>query len=141
MKRRTFIKTSCSLTLALGGAMATAGLSSCSSLPIHETTMEGNRLSLSQSLFTDAAPHIVRAKGLAYDISVRRQTDGSYTALLLRCTHADNQLNTNANGFACALHGSAYDNEGRVTRGPAQRALQRLRTELTASEVVIHLSE
>jgi len=75
-----------------------------------------------------------------YNIGLKKEKDGTYTALLLRCTHADNQLIPAGNGFKCTLHGSAFDNEGHVTQGPAERPLKKYPTQIISDQIVIHLS-
>ena len=75
-----------------------------------------------------------------YNIGLKKENDGTYTALLLRCTHADNQLIPAGNGFKCTLHGSTFNSEGQVTQGPAERPLKRYQTEITNDSITIHLS-
>lgn len=56
---------------------------------------------------------------------VRR--DGLLFALSSICTHRRCTLNLAPDGsFICPCHGSTFDPEGAVTRGPAQRDLPRL---------------
>jgi len=52
-----------------------------------------------------------------------------FSALSLVCTHLGCTVEQNNNGFACPCHGSLYDANGIVLRGPAQRSLQVLRIE------------
>jgi len=83
---------------------------------------------------------VIQPKGMYYNIGLKKEKDGTYTALLLRCTHADNQLTPTGNGFKCTLHGSAFDNEGRVTNGPAERALKRYPTQVESNQIIIQIS-
>jgi cytochrome b6-f complex iron-sulfur subunit len=61
------------------------------------------------------------------NVVVARDTDGIY-AMSAVCTHAgclvDDMAATIAAGLYCPCHGSAFDGEGIVTRGPAPLALQ-----------------
>lgn len=59
---------------------------------------------------------------------VSRTAEG-FVALSLACTHLGCTVDAETDGFACPCHGSRYDSEGRVVRGPAQKQLQRLRAE------------
>jgi len=73
---------------------------------------------------------------------VRRQTDGSLTALDDRCTHLGCRQKWNPAGqlFECPCHGSEFDIEGNVKRGPAARSLPRLYI-TTDKDEKLHLSE
>lgn len=62
-----------------------------------------------------------------------------FTALSLVCTHLGCTVEQKDGGFACPCHGSLYDVNGKVLRGPAQKALRALRVEITADKhVVLH---
>jgi Rieske Fe-S protein len=141
MDRRKFVKQSCSLCLAVGGGAFIGSLASCgSSLQVYKTTMENNKIMVPLALFANTDFLLVQPRGLYYNISLKKEKNGSYTALLLRCTHADNQLTPAGNGFKCALHGSAFDTDGRVTKGPAERPLKKYKTEAASDQVIIYLS-
>ena len=55
-----------------------------------------------------------------------------FTALSLVCTHLGCTVESQPGGFACPCHGSRFDPQGRVTRGPADRPLRSLRSEVTS---------
>ncbi|MGE5222843.1 MAG: ubiquinol-cytochrome c reductase iron-sulfur subunit [Omnitrophica WOR_2 bacterium] len=50
-----------------------------------------------------------------------------FMAYSLVCTHLGCQVNVVKDGFACPCHGSLFDLQGQVRRGPATRALRPLR--------------
>lgn len=54
--------------------------------------------------------------------------DGSITAFDDRCTHLGcrQKWNTEKRRFECPCHGSVFDVDGNVTRGPASRPMPRL---------------
>jgi Rieske Fe-S protein len=56
---------------------------------------------------------------------VREGSD--FLALDLTCTHLACTVTATAQGFACPCHGSRFDTGGSVRKGPAPRALKRLR--------------
>jgi len=72
----------------------------------------------------------------------KRQSDGSLTALDDRCTHLGcrQKWNPERRLFECPCHGSEFDLEGNVKRGPANRALPRLSI-TTGKDKKLHLSE
>lgn len=55
-----------------------------------------------------------------------------FNAISLVCTHLGCTVETKPDGFACPCHGSRFDPQGRITRGPAAQPLKVLRTEITA---------
>jgi Rieske Fe-S protein len=107
---------------------------------MYKTAVEENKIIVPVSLFTQSNFQVIQAKGLFYNIALRKESNGAYTALLLRCTHADNQLTPTGNGFKCSLHGSAFDTEGHVTQGPAEKPLTQYPAEVIKENIIIHLS-
>ena len=140
MDRRNFVKQSCTICLAAGAGMMIGSLSSCATLPVYKTTMADNKVIVPVSLFAQSDFQVIQPKDLFYNIALQKEKDGSYTALLLRCTHADNQLVPTGNGFKCNLHGSAFNKEGQVTQGPAEHSLKKYQTEVISNQIIIHLS-
>ena len=128
------------MCLAMGAGLVVGSLSSCATLPVYKTTMANNKVVVPVSLFAQSDFQIIQPKDLYYNIGLRKEPNGSYTALLLRCTHADNQLIAAGNGFKCSLHGSTFDKEGQVTQGPAERSLKKYQTEILSDQIIIHLS-
>ncbi len=140
MQRRDFIKHTCGLCMAVGtGTMITA-LSSCSSLPIYKTISAENKISVPVFLFENSSIQIVRSKGFEYDIALQKNSNQNYTAFEMRCTHADNQIAATGNGFTCLLHGSKFNNQGIVTKGPAEQPLKKYTTEILNNHIIIHLN-
>jgi nitrite reductase/ring-hydroxylating ferredoxin subunit len=140
MERRDFIKQTCSLCMIAGAGIALGSLASCSTLPVYQTAINNKQVIVPVSLFDKGNLQIIQPKNLYYNIALKKESDGSYTALLLRCTHADNQLQTTGNGFKCNLHGSTFDQEGQVTIGPAEKPLHKYPTEINNGQIIIHLS-
>ncbi|MCX6037022.1 MAG: Rieske 2Fe-2S domain-containing protein [Chloroflexi bacterium] len=55
-----------------------------------------------------------------------------YSAISLVCTHLGCSVESKPEGFACPCHGSRFDPQGNVTRGPANKPLRSLRVEVTS---------
>lgn len=70
-------------------------------------------------------------------IYVLALADGSYAALSPICTHRGCTVDVAGDHLLCPCHGSMYDREGQVMRGPAERALRRFATSLESDELVI----
>jgi Rieske Fe-S protein len=69
------------------------------------------------------------------NIAVARDADGVY-AMSAVCTHAGCLLNDPsqaiAAGLGCPCHGSIFDGDGNVTRGPARESLQHYQVTIAA---------
>ncbi|HTX17121.1 MAG TPA: Rieske 2Fe-2S domain-containing protein [Bacteroidota bacterium] len=139
MDRRNFLKTSCTACAALGIGLAFNSVPGCAPLPIYETSVRDNALRVPVSLFAQSRVQIIRADELDNDIGLRNEDDGSYHAFLLQCTHAQNPLTYTGNGYSCSVHGSTFDEEGRVTHGPAKLPLRQLKTRVEEAVIVIDL--
>ena len=74
-----------------------------------------------------------------YDIAVQKKEDNSFSALLLLCTHQENQLTITNKGYSCALHGSNFDKDGHVLKGPAERPLEHLSTIVSGNNLIIQI--
>jgi Rieske Fe-S protein len=59
-----------------------------------------------------------------------------YVALSPICTHLGCTVEIQGDRLVCPCHGSTYDREGRVLRGPAERALHRYPVALSADGVL-----
>jgi cytochrome b6-f complex iron-sulfur subunit len=87
-----------------------------------------------------AADYAVGSRTVAAQIPalLMRNADG-FVAFSLVCTHLGCTVDSESDGFACPCHGSRYDREGQVVRGPARRRLQRLRAETDKNgHLIIH---
>lgn len=59
------------------------------------------------------------------------RSDKGFTAISLVCTHLGCTVESNLEGFTCPCHGSRFDLQGKVIRGPASKPLAALRVEVT----------
>jgi Rieske Fe-S protein len=140
MDRRKFVKQSCTACLAVSAGITISALSSCATLPAYKTAIANNKISVPVDLFANSSFQLIQPEKLYYNIGLRKESDGTYTALLLRCTHADNQLTLTGNGYTCNLHGSKFDAEGHVTAGPAERNLKKYPTQVISNQIIINIS-
>ncbi len=140
MQRREFLRTTCSYCFLAGTGFLLSSLESCASVPVMDTQVVDKKISIPLSAFTSSDTQILQPRGLLYDIALHKEADGNFKALVLICTHASNQLTPTGSGYSCPAHGSTFDAEGRVTRGPAQLPLRELPIERTLDAVIIHVS-
>jgi cytochrome b6-f complex iron-sulfur subunit len=62
-----------------------------------------------------------------------------FSALSLVCTHLGCTVQEKPEGFTCPCHGSRYDENGKVLRGPAQNPLKLLNIETTSNgHLILH---
>lgn len=61
-------------------------------------------------------------------VAILREGDAVY-ALNLVCTHLGCTINVTSTELVCPCHGSSFDRQGRVLKGPADRSLLRYRVE------------
>lgn len=66
------------------------------------------------------------------------RSEVGFSALSLVCTHLGCTVESQLDGFTCPCHGSRFDLQGSVTRGPASKPLNSLRTGIT-SDGNLHL--
>lgn len=137
MRRRTFLGT-------IGGAAAATALPACASLVATPVTPVNGEVRLSIRNFAQLEQPggwlRLRPSGGSELIVVLALEGGRYAALSPICTHLQCTVNVEGPRLVCPCHGSTYDREGQVLRGPAQRALTRFPTTLSPEgELVIRL--
>lgn len=69
-------------------------------------------------------------------LALLRDGIGVY-ALSLVCTHLGCTVTVSAGELVCPCHGSTFDRQGRVLKGPADRALRRLVVEERGGMIVV----
>lgn len=142
MERRAFLKNTCKLCAlgAVGIALPQAFLS-CGNLHSLSVTLpiENGKISIPISLFEKESLQVIRPKGWMYNIAVLK-TEKGFDAILMKCTHMDNQLHPSSEGFHCNMHGSEFSKTGVVKKGPAERNLQHFSVVLSEAFVEIIVS-
>ena len=140
MQRRTFLQSSCNACLLFATGWILPALSGCGpgAYSVFNTEIKGDRVEVPDTAFAKGSLVLVRPKGWYYSIALRKRADSSYSARLLKCTHQDNQLTASFNGYSCSLHGSGFNPEGQVVKGPAERALKSYPVTIESNQIVIH---
>jgi len=111
--RRKFI-TTLTLLLASGGLL----------VRYLTPRSSGNRKALASAAAADVPPGgalLFRSQRLA----LLRDDSGCY-ALSLICTHLGCTVTVTGDSFSCPCHGSRFDRQGKVEKGPANAPLRRL---------------
>ena len=131
--RRDFFKALAYYAIAGTGALALSGV-------MRFLDFEADPPRQTEFDLGPAANYAIGSRTVAAQVPalLMHNTDG-FAALSLVCTHLGCTVDTAADGFSCPCHGSRYDRQGRVARGPALRKLERLRVETDSNgHVIIH---
>ena len=148
MQRRDFIKGTCRICLLGAATSALSNLAaSCSpavgkSAESLKPVINDGKVEIPLSRFESSSIVIISPANYNYEIAILKTTDekNKYRSLLLSCTHYENQLTITGNGYVCAAHGSRFDREGNVLKGPAEHNLKTLKTEITNDSLIIYIS-
>jgi cytochrome b6-f complex iron-sulfur subunit len=125
LSRRDFLKLARTALLTVSGLLGLGGLVrflSYSSQPPAPTEFDlGLALNYppgSRTVLPDIPAVLVRS-------------DNTFSALSLVCTHLGCTMESRPEGFTCPCHGSRFDLQGKLLRGPAAKPLAALRVETT----------
>lgn len=131
--RRDFLKIATTIMLGLGGVLGGAavlrfmGFQSEDSLQTEFDLGPATAFPVDSRVVAELVPALII------------HTSGGFSALSLVCTHLGCTVAEESAGFSCPCHGSQYDSQGKVTRGPASKPLRTLRVEVTGSgHLVVH---
>jgi cytochrome b6-f complex iron-sulfur subunit len=132
ISRRDFLKLASAAVLTLSGLLGLDGLFrflNTQTDPLPPTDFDlgpaGNFPPGSRTLLPDVPALLLH-------------TQTGFSAISLVCTHLGCTVESKPEGFACPCHGSRFDLQGNVTRGPAGKPLNSLRTGIT-SDGKLHL--
>jgi nitrite reductase/ring-hydroxylating ferredoxin subunit len=139
MQRKDFIKSTCNFCLLGAAGLLLPDLIGCSpAIPVFKTTViNNNQIQIPLTIFDRSPIQFIRPKGWYYDIAIQKKEDSTYSAILLKCTHQDNQLIAVGNGFSCSQHGSQFDKTGKVKKGPAEKPLREYTTVINQGLLII----
>ena len=134
--RRSFVRSGTA-------ALAVALLPSCASLVTRRVPLENGRIRLSlrqhPELGEPRGSLRLLPDGWDDPLYLLVLEDGGFAALSSVCTHRGCTVDPGGPGLSCPCHGSQYDREGRVMRGPANRALTRYPVRTAGDELVIEV--
>jgi len=128
MDRRNFIKSSCGACAAIAtGFIPAVILEACKTpLGVVKTSSQNNIVKITLSEFGQSNYKLVRVSNYDYDLAVEKKADGSFETIVLMCTHAGQPLTKTGDSYYCTMHGSTFDHDGHVTKGPAEKDLLKL---------------
>ena len=142
MDRKSFLTTACKGAcglMASGFLLSVLGESCKTPAGVVRTRSANGLVKIPLAEFTASAYKLVRVSDYNYDLAIQKNDDGSYTILVLKCSHAAQPLTRTGANYYCTLHGSQFNHEGKVLKGPAEHDLHRLRSATDATDLVIKL--
>jgi Rieske Fe-S protein len=117
-------------------------LAGCVSLVTHPVPVTAGRVRLSLAAYPELAKLDgairIQPDGMADPVYVLATAAG-YRALSPICTHRGCTVDVSGERLVCPCHGSTYDREGRVLKGPAQRALATYPVTQAGDELLIEV--
>ena len=123
--RRNFLQLSAKLALGLAGILGLGGLVRYFSHEPGEQTPSSYDLGLAADLPTSG-------KLIRLDIpAIIYKTKNGFQAYSLVCTHLGCTVEEDGESFSCPCHGSQFDQDGSVLKGPATKPLSELKVELS----------
>jgi Rieske Fe-S protein len=134
LERREFV--------ALCAAAASSWLAGCVSMVTHPVPVTSGRLRIAIPEFPDLAQPNGAIKlqpaGHPDPVYVLSGPAG-FSAVSPICTHRGCTVDVSGARLVCPCHGSTYDREGRVLKGPAERALARYPVAREGDALIIDL--
>ncbi len=133
MNRRDFV-----------GLAAAGWAGACASLVVTTVMPENGRLRLSLSnhpLLNRPGGFLkIRPEGSDRLLYVLALSGGSFAVVSPICKHLGCTVNIDGPQLLCPCHGSMYDRDGSVLRGPTQAPLDQFQTEVSSDGILtIHL--
>ncbi len=136
LHRKSFLQLSARMAISLAGILGLGGLARFFS---HK--MEAGKPTRFELGSIDDFP--ASGKLIRSDIpAVVFKTSGGYQAYSLVCTHLGCTLEVAGDGFECQCHGSQFDPDGKVLKGPADQPLSKMEIHLTDDgNLILELGE
>ncbi|MBK7944577.1 MAG: Rieske (2Fe-2S) protein [Flavobacteriales bacterium] len=123
MNRRDFLHHACQACAALAVIPIAASLEGCATSAKAFAVKDGV-LELTTDELDKSGRTVVKADGLANKLIIVKRADGNYTALELNCPHKNGPLKEKGGMLECEWHGSTFDFDGQVTKGPSKSGLK-----------------
>ena len=129
--RRGFLK--CAAATGAAAVFGGSLLSACATALSYRGSLTNGRVRIPAqqlSLIADQPGLLVDAPGLPEKIWLIH-AEGEWLAIGAQCTHLKCQVRPRGGFISCNCHGSTFQIDGRVIRGPASQPLRRYVVEVT----------
>lgn len=136
MGRRTFVSSVAALSV---GAL----FSGCASVAAVPVTPEQGRVRLRflhhPALLEPGGSLRIRPAGESLPVYVLALDNGEYAAVSPICTHQGCTVDIAGRHLVCPCHGSTYERDGTVVRGPAPESLRRFPVQRTDDGIIVNV--
>ena len=124
-----------------GTGLALGGLLGCATAITYQATVVDGRIPLLRSELEQLGgiekPVVVRVPDLPDPIVLIPTGEKNFRAVSGRCTHLGCEIRPSKNFLVCPCHGSTFDLNGGVVRGPAQKPLPTYPVEIKNDRIKI----
>lgn len=131
LSRRDFLILSIKILVGAGGLLSLGGL-------VRFLDYKGDPASPSEYNLGEPSLYPLGSHTVRPDIpaAIDNRT-GEITATSLTCTHLGCTLEDDGLSYTCPCHGSHFDRDGRVLKGPAKARLRSLRVEMQEDKTLV----
>jgi cytochrome b6-f complex iron-sulfur subunit len=145
MTRKEFIEQTAALAVVglSAGTFATL-LTGCTTVRYVNGTenADANVVTVPLVEFAESTFVVVRKGGkLPAPVYLCKHADGTFSALVMKCTHKGCEVRPAGDLLICPCHGSEFTNKGVVLSPPALENLLSFRVSIDAASVTIHLQD
>lgn len=123
MDRKDFIKKSGLVGAGVCALGPMAILSSCTKIVYVDASRKNKVLTINESDFGNNDFIVLKNTSLDAPIFLKKEADGSFTALSMLCTHRGCVVAPSGAVLTCPCHGAEFDQSGKVLSPPASRPL------------------
>ncbi len=133
LSRRDFLKLTTTTLLTISGALGVGAL-------FRFLDYQTEPPAKTEFDLGPAANYPIGSRSLVPDVpAFLIHSQNGFSALSLVCTHLGCTVEQKGGEFACPCHGSLYNADGKVLRGPAQKPLRALRVEVNSNgNLILH---
>ena len=145
MNRRRFLARVEGASLAAVASALGVPLAGCAGFHYVNARVDGSRVLVSRREFAaddelgSGRFALVDVPSQNFPIYLYHHGGERFTAVSTRCMHRGCPVEPVAGHLVCPCHGSEYDNDGRVLKGPTRLPLERFATRVEGQTVVIDL--
>ena len=138
MDRRAFLRT---LPAVSGGLAASGAAAGCAGATYLSPTRGPGTVSVDLAEAEAAPWALVELAGSSRPLLLLRDGEGTWRALLARCTHRGCQPDPVGDRLVCPCHGSEFSLRGEVLEGPAERPLRSFPVRREGDRLVVAVGE
>ncbi|PCI97928.1 MAG: hypothetical protein COB15_06805 [Flavobacteriales bacterium] len=113
----------------------------CTTIKQINTTITNNKITVNKTEFEGNKFIILNNDQLQTPIYLNKINEQNYAALLMLCTHKNCDVKPTGSFLTCPCHGSEFDNDGKVLKGPATANLTAYQTQIKETTIIIDINQ